>query len=153
MRFKGLTLLNFLPYSQMVIFLLILIIGIRDISAEESSLNMIVMEIKPQTCVSLHEGQACFTKVIVNWQADLVNDYCLYSTQSSEPIICWEKANEGSVEFELNTENNINFMLAQTPDTRYMLTQKPYAIIAEAKLTVSWVYKKKKKSSLSWRLF
>jgi hypothetical protein len=125
----------------------------RDAFSQESLLNMVVMEIKPQTCVSLHEGQECFTKVTVNWQADMSNDYCLYSTQSFEPVICWEKANEGRVEFELNTKNNVDFMLAQTPDTRFMLTQGPYAIIAEARFSVSWVYKKKKKSSLSWRLF
>ena len=151
--FKGITLQQLKTYHYLIIGILIMIIGVQNIYAQEQSMNVVVMQIKPQTCVSLHEGQECFAQITVDWQADLVNDYCLYSTQSPDPIFCWENVNHGTVEYELNTQKNVRFMLAQVPKTRFMLTQKPSAVIAEARLNVSWVYKKKQKSRLSWRLF
>jgi hypothetical protein len=125
----------------------------KNTFAQEQSVNVVIMQIKPQTCVSLHEGQECFAQITVNWQADLVNDYCLYSTQTPDPVFCWENVKQGTVEYELNTKENVRFMLTQVPKSRFMLTYKPYGIIAEARLNVSWVYKKKQKSRLSWRLF
>lgn len=151
--FKEMILKLFKTHLQLIIGILIITIGMRDTFAQEQSLNVVVMQVKPQTCVSLHEGQECFAQITVNWQADLVSDYCLYSTQTPDPVFCWEKVNQGTVEYELNTKENVRFMLAQVPKTRFMLTQKPYAIIAEARLNVSWVYKKKQESRLSWRLF
>ncbi|GHB74473.1 hypothetical protein GCM10008107_24880 [Psychrosphaera saromensis] len=143
--------LNTYPY--LIIGLLIMITGMKNTFAQEQSENVVIMQVKPQTCVSLHEGQECFAQIVVNWQADLVNDYCLYSTQTPDPVFCWENVSQGTVEYELNTKENVRFMLTQVPKTRFMLTYKPYAIIAEARLNVSWVYKKKQKSRLSWRLF
>jgi hypothetical protein len=151
--FKGINLQQFKTYHHSIIGLLIMIIGMKNTFAEEQSMNVVVMQIKPQTCVSLHEGQECFAQITVNWQADLVNDYCLYSTKAPTPEFCWENVKEGTLEYELNTKENVRFMLTQVPKTRWKLTYKPYGIIAEARLNVSWVYKKKQKSRLSWRLF
>jgi len=151
--FKGISLQQLKTYPWVIIGLLIMLIGMENTFAQEQSSNVVVMQVKPQTCVSLHEGQECFAQITINWQADLVNDYCLYSTQTPDPVFCWENVSQGTVEYELNTKENVRFMLAQVPKTRFMLTHKPYAIIAEARLNVSWVYKKKQKSRLSWRLF
>ncbi len=105
------------------------------------------MTLSPQQCVALHEGQQCFAEISISWASPSANNYCLYSSQLAKPITCWNNSNQGSVEYNLETAKNVQFILMQ------VLTNQPNKLVAERELQVSWVYKKKQKSRLSWRLF
>jgi hypothetical protein len=101
------------------------------------------LDIKPQTCVSVHQGQTCYVQLIIHWQAGQSGDYCLFSSDQVNALQCWQHALQGNFVQDIATAESLQFML-----------KKGQAVtIAEAELKVSWVYTKKQKSSLSWRLF
>ncbi|MDN4501371.1 DUF3019 domain-containing protein [Alteromonadaceae bacterium BrNp21-10] len=102
------------------------------------------LSIMPQQCVSLYQGQSCYSQVKVTWQSGEKNDYCLYIENQSQPLKCWHNVTTGMLLHELNTSHNIRFIL-QVKGQRID--------IADSELTVSWVYQKKQKSRLTWRLF
>ena len=100
--------------------------------------------IKPQTCVSLHQGQQCFVNLKLSWQMPTPNDYCLYYSAQIEPVKCWLNSSQGIFLLDFSADQS----------TRFWLTiQNQQQILAESELTVSWVYKKQQKSRLTWRLF
>lgn len=107
----------------------------------------ITMTLSPQQCVALHEGQQCFAEISISWASPIAKNYCLYSSQSAKPITCWNNSDQGAVEYNLETSKNVQFIMMQ------VLTNQPNKLVAESELQVSWVYKKKQKSRLSWRLF
>ncbi|NCP63741.1 MAG: DUF3019 domain-containing protein [Paraglaciecola sp.] len=101
------------------------------------------LDIKPQTCVSVHQGQMCYVQLIIHWQAGQSGEYCLFSSNQVTALQCWQSASQGNFVQDIATAESLQFSL-----------KKGQAMtIAEAELKVSWVYTKKQKSSLSWRLF
>lgn len=102
------------------------------------------LDLKPNTCVSLHQGQRCFVNVTATWQSRSKRDYCLYSSAQQEAIKCWVKSNHGILTQQLNSQQTVQFYLKERGTDK---------VIAKATLEVSWVYKKKQKSNVTWRLF
>lgn len=102
------------------------------------------VKIVPVRCVALRQGQVCYQNTVITWQASLNDDYCLYSTQSVEPIQCWSGKEQGKYELDFQSSVSIEYVL------RSKANQKD---IAKAEVVVSWVYGNKKRRRTSWRLF
>lgn len=102
------------------------------------------LQIQPNTCVSLHQGQTCFASLTLSWRTAEKSNYCLYSSAQIEPIQCWVNSQQGQVTQSFSSAHSLGFYLqADGSDTH----------IAESAVQVSWVYQKQQKSRLSWRLF
>jgi hypothetical protein len=120
---------------------LVFMVGISG-TAQSAELEA-SLDIKPQTCVSVHQGQTCYVQLIIHWQAGQSGEYCLFSSDQVEALRCWQQTQQGNFVQDIATAESLHFTL-----------KKGQAVtIAEAELKVSWVYTKKQKSSLSWRLF
>tara|TARA_R110000868_G_scaffold389056_1_gene658228 strand:+ start:3088 stop:3519 length:432 start_codon:yes stop_codon:yes gene_type:complete len=102
------------------------------------------LRIQPSTCVSLHQGQACFVDLTMTWSTASINDYCLYSSAQTSPLKCWKASNQGVLSQQFSATQNLYFYLQQ---------DNSEIVVAESVLNVSWVYKKQQKSRLTWRLF
>ncbi|WP_340676706.1 DUF3019 domain-containing protein [Paraglaciecola sp.] len=102
------------------------------------------LHIKPNTCVSLHQGQTCFVNLTISWNMANSNDYCLYSSAQPTPIKCWIASNQGVITQDFSAEQTLHF---------YLKLDKSNTVVAESELSISWVYKKQQKSRLTWRLF
>ncbi|MBU2918704.1 DUF3019 domain-containing protein [Psychrosphaera sp. F3M07] len=141
--FKMITSFHSFGLIRRILFVLSTLCCVNSYAAEQQTTEDIFFKLKPHKCVSLHEGQQCFTKVKINWQTNIKSDYCLYSSQQRSALYCWKNTQQGNIEHELNTNADVQFVLKQSPNI----------VISESILKVSWVYKKKQKSRLSWRLF
>lgn len=106
------------------------------------------LTLTPERCVAMNEGQACYQTVIVRWQSNKLADYCLYLQNEPDPIVCWPDARQGRARFEFASETSMTYQLRMTTATGD-LSQA----LAQATLTVSWVYGDSKKRRNSWRLF
>lgn len=102
----------------------------------------------PERCVAMNEGQACYQTISVRWQSNRVADYCLFLTDAAEPIACWSNVRQGRARFEFASEASLTYRLLLT-STHETSAQE----VANATLTVSWVYGDSKKRRNSWRLF
>ena len=111
--------------------------------AEQSSASKASIRLKPAKCVSLHQGQVCYADVELNWQAHTTGSYCLLSTTQTEPLACWTSTAHGEFKGEVSSDTNVVFTLTR---------QGINTPLATAEMKMAWVYKKKR-SSVSWRVF
>lgn len=99
------------------------------------------LSIHPEKCVSLQQGQICYVNAELEWSTRAPGNYCLYASNSEEPLQCWTQSRTGRVEAEFSSDKNLHFYLKQEQKT-----------LTQVELKMSWVYKRKR-SSVSWRVF
>lgn len=99
--------------------------------------------VKPNRCVTLHQGQTCYQKLTFSFSSESPQMHCLYRKSIASPITCWRGIlSRYSYRFEgIDTEQ------FQVRD------QESQSIISTQEVRVAWVYKSKKKGPSGWRLF
>jgi hypothetical protein len=102
------------------------------------------LKVSPKQCIALHKGQKCYLEVTFNWQHPEVGDYCLVNTSTSTIIKCWQHQSVGKINFDFQSRLSNNFALRKSNST---------IDIAQAQISVAWVYKSAKRSKSTWRLF
>ncbi|MDP2562928.1 DUF3019 domain-containing protein [Psychrobium sp. 1_MG-2023] len=102
------------------------------------------MAVSPEQCVTLHQGQDCYVVLSVNWQAPTVANYCLFSSEVLQPLQCWRAQAQGEFKQEIMVRRNIKLALR---------IQGERDDLADGEVKIAWVYKKKGKPRMSWRMF
>jgi len=102
------------------------------------------LEVVPQRCVALHQGQICYQSASLVWRAPEKGHYCLYISNTPASLQCWKNEKTGSFIHDFQSPNTLTFRL------RNMKTQQD---LVQTQLNVAWVYGNKKRQRSSWRLF
>lgn len=123
-------------------WLLVSLVGMNVIPS--AAANELRLQLKPSQCVAIHQGKTCYVDIELHWQATSVGEYCLYSSQQTEPLKCWRKANNGLFEREIVARENVLFRLRET---------KSGGVTISKELEMAWVYKRNAKARSSWRMF
>jgi len=105
---------------------------------------VLTLEVDPEQCVSIVQGDDCYVDVKITWLSKQASDYCLFTSQQSESLQCWNNQTQGQLSKEFVSNENITFYLKQLPSKD---------IVAEEVLEMAWVYKKNGRSHASWRMF
>ncbi len=103
-----------------------------------------ILEIQPNQCISVHQGEKCYVDISLNWQTKQSGNYCLFSSQQQAPLLCWQNSLSGKFEQEMSANQNVVF---------YLKAQYGSEILAQKELKMAWVYKKSARARTSWRLF
>ena len=69
------------------------------------------MNVSPEQCVAMRQGQACYVSVQLSWQVDSPGNYCLYSSDKSTAINCWENSKSGELKKSFDSKVNLVFSL------------------------------------------
>ncbi len=111
-----------------------------DISGAE--LNILIAN--PKQCVAMNKGQVCYQDVVLQWRSVATGDFCVRSSQATEPLACWQGQRNGELALSVEATESVLFTLNDQPtDTK----------LAEAMMRVAWVYKQSRSKITSWRLF
>ncbi len=124
--------------------LLTLLGALALISTSLARANESLLKIKPTRCIALHEGQVCYQKLNISWQADLADSYCLYQQNNKTPLMCWENVAAGKWSYEFEGATTQKLMLLRKQDAKQ---------IAEVSIEVAWVYDASSKRESHWRVF
>jgi len=127
---------------RLSLFKLGLLLGLANPAVANNEDNLIT--VSPSQCVALTQGQKCYVDAKVSWALPTQGNYCLYSSEQEQPLMCWQQQNAGSLSQEFASEKNIIFKLKSE--------QQPKAI-ATGQLKVTWVHKQKGKPRMWWRVF
>ena len=103
-----------------------------------------VLDVNPQQCVALTQGQQCYIDVELSWEASTKGDYCLYSSLQEQPIYCWFQQKQGVYSQEFSSNSNIEFTLKARDSNN---------ILASNQIEMAWIHKKKGQPSMWWRIF
>ena len=98
----------------------------------------------PKQCIALHQGQKCYVDIEINWVAQQHADYCLFSSQQQDALMCWSGQARGIFKREIVAIENVGFRLKQTGREETLGT---------VELEMAWVYKKNTRARSSWRMF
>ncbi|HRH78693.1 MAG TPA: DUF3019 domain-containing protein [Cellvibrionaceae bacterium] len=98
---------------------------------------------KPNKCIALRKGQACYQTLNFYWRTPSTGDYCLFAEGEHRPLHCWQGAGAPPFQYEFVGEQSQQFLI-RTPagDT-----------LAQLDLVVAWVYTSGHRDSSGWRLF
>jgi hypothetical protein len=102
------------------------------------------LRIKPARCIALHEGQTCYQTLKIEWQAEVVDSYCLFQQDAKAPLFCWDNLSLGRITYEFEGEHSSKFFLVRKRDNK---------TIAEFSVEVAWVYDSRSRRDSHWRIF
>jgi hypothetical protein len=100
--------------------------------------------LSPKQCIALHQGQRCYVDIEISWVAQRQADYCLFSSQQQDALMCWSDQATGSFKREIVAIDNVGFRLKQSGREE---------ILSTGELEMAWVYKKNSRARSSWRMF
>lgn len=81
--------------------------------ADEQALPLIQFSIKPRLCVLTEKEDVCHDRLEVNWSAAVPRSLCLYQSDKTEPLRCWENAVSGEYQFQLTASVSTDFQLRE----------------------------------------
>lgn len=104
----------------------------------------VLLQLKPNRCVALHQGQVCYQDVQLLWSAPQVGHYCLHQQNVAQPLYCWQNVNAGEFRYEFASDASVQLQL---------MNVQTKTIVAQTGLEVAWVYKANTRRQTHWRLF
>lgn len=102
------------------------------------------LQVKPQRCISLHQGQVCYQKLTFNWLTPVTGEFCLSDTETRALLTCWRGEDRTSFEYEFASRESTKFAIS--------FKGQPEALVT-VKVQVASVYKSPERSNSRWRLF
>ncbi|NRA59527.1 MAG: DUF3019 domain-containing protein [Psychrobium sp.] len=102
------------------------------------------LQLSPDQCVALMQGQACYVTVQMQWRGLSNGEYCLYSSQKKQALHCWSNLSHGVIKQSFNAKKNIELFIKRENSSQVLIA---------AQLKMAWVYKKKGRPRVSWRMF
>jgi hypothetical protein len=132
--------INHIGVKKLGLILFILILS-GEIQAGDGDNSL---KIVPDRCISLHQGQICYQLTTLSWQMPITSDYCLFQEGVEEPLECWDTADNGTFKIDFQSSTPVIYQLQEVGSNN---------VLASSTVTVSWVYKSKKRQRRSWRLF
>ncbi|NVK24963.1 MAG: DUF3019 domain-containing protein [Gammaproteobacteria bacterium] len=106
--------------------------------------SAVTMNMSPNQCVAMTEGQTCYVDVEFSWQSSTVLDVCLFHSSQKTPLKCWNQATKGEYEYDFASNKNVTFTLRRIDDL---------SILGQQELEMAWVHKKRGKPTNWWRIF
>jgi len=103
-----------------------------------------VLNIKPDRCIALHQGQTCYARLSFQWNTPAGGEYCLFDERLAEPLACWPGNKIIEFKHEFASDINVNY---------HIRSKQSQQSLAQALVKISWVYKANTGSSSRWRLF
>ncbi|HMW50002.1 MAG TPA: DUF3019 domain-containing protein, partial [Cellvibrionaceae bacterium] len=85
---------------------------------------------KPNKCIALNRGQACYQTVRFYWHTPAAGDYCLFAEGQPTPLHCWQGAGAPPFQHEFVGQQSQGFFI-RTPEGQ---------TLAQLDLVVAWVY-------------
>lgn len=111
----------------------------------ENQVGMITqLNVKPDRCVALRQGQVCYQSVVFQWSSDRQGDYCLVNAKTDKVIKCWQGTQQAKLNYEIESATTQQFYLSLKN------TQTP---LRQVQVKVAWVYDQNAHRSSGWRLF
>lgn len=149
---KGLCMLNLTITEKSVtigffrsILLMALILNTMQVNAQQSTIEQgYLLHTNPTRCVALRQGQTCYQEIQIKWQAPETGHYCLVNLTTSMVSQCWKNQQQGSITLDFKAMKSNQIALR-----KYASDQD----LANASITVAWVFSSSKRNKSNWKLF
>ena len=100
--------------------------------AQSASVPLIQFSIKPRLCVLNAGEEVCRDELDVKWVSPQARSLCLYQSDKTEPLRCWENATHGDYQFELTASAHTDFQLREV-DSQVLLSDQRFQVVYNEK--------------------
>jgi hypothetical protein len=98
---------------------------------------------KPNKCIALRKGQACYQTVHFYWQTPATGNYCLVAEGQAAPLHSLQGFGVPPLRYEfVGQQSQAFFIRSEQGET-----------LAQMELAVAWVYTSGQRGGGGWRLF
>jgi hypothetical protein len=105
-----------------------LLTGLALLAQAEENVPNIKFSIKPRLCV-LSEGESlCEDLLEISWSSKQPRSLCLFQSDKSLPLRCWEEETFGKHSFALAIANNVQFDLREI-DKNLLLVSQEFVVV------------------------
>lgn len=115
------------------LFLAVLLPGSYALADDSSALPLIQFSIKPRLCVLNAGEEVCRDELEVKWLSAQARSLCLYQTDKTEPLRCWQDATQGEYQFELTASVSTDFQLRELDSSTSLSDQRFQVVYNEKK--------------------
>jgi hypothetical protein len=105
----------------------------NDLPSAGASLPLIQFSIKPRLCVLNANEEMCRDELEVKWLSAQERSLCLYQTDKTEPLRCWQDASKGEHQFELTVNVSTDFQLRELHSSTSLSDQRFQVVYSEKK--------------------
>jgi hypothetical protein len=102
-------------------------------STSNLALPLIQFSIKPRLCVLNAGEEVCRDELDVKWQSAEMRSLCLYQTDKTEPLRCWQDAIQGDYQFELMASATTDFQLREIDSDKPLSDQRFQVVYSDKK--------------------
>lgn len=92
-------------------------------SSADNTLPVIQFSIKPRLCVLSEGEELCHDELEIRWTSENRRSLCLYRTDKSSPLNCWNRAFSGEHHVEISASRNVNFQLKEIENQNLVVTE------------------------------
>lgn len=107
-----------------VFSLIIAILTFASMSDAQTTPSVkLTLKIRPHLCLRYAETQSCKLEILINWSSSKTGDFCLHSSQDSNPIKCWPQST-GADHIELRViDNDLDYWISYKNDDLALITK------------------------------
>lgn len=94
------------------------------IAGANESLPTIEFSIKPRLCVLPQGETLCEDQLEISWASHMPRSLCLFQSDKTLPLRCWEEETSGKHSFALAIANNVQFDLREIDKNSLLVSQE-----------------------------
>lgn len=115
--------------ARNLLFFVALLVG-GGLCAAEDKLPAIEFSIKPRLCVLSEGEEFCEDELEISWMSDKPRSLCLYQSDKTLPLRCWEDERKGKHRFALSIASNVEFNLREI-DKNFLLVSQEFEVVQD----------------------
>lgn len=93
-------------------------------AGQNASIPLIQFSIKPRLCVLNAGEEVCRDELQVRWESPVQRSLCLFQSDKTEPLRCWDNATRGEFQFELAASASTDFQLREQASDKPLSDQR-----------------------------
>jgi len=111
--------MNFRPTVNMLVGLVLMSLSYSVFAGDVPRIHF---SIKPNLCILSNGEEICHDELNIQWQSDERLSLCLYQSNRTNPLHCWEGQFAGVHNTVISTEKNIEFELRGVSEKDLLIT-------------------------------
>lgn len=105
----------------------------QDSSANTAALPLIHFSIKPRLCVLNAGEEVCRDELHLRWESPIKRSLCLYQSDKTDALQCWENALRGEFQFEISASASTDFQLREKANDQPVSDQRFQVVFNDKK--------------------
>ncbi len=88
------------------------------------------LQLTPKLCVLSRKETLCDSQIDIQWALEQPLLLCLFEKDIPSPLMCWQKQQQGQLQYQVNTDHSLTFQLRKQQDDT-LLASEIYKVIRE----------------------